>query len=124
MTRKKVIKILMSISCDGYSREWSDLFRAYRAAVPGLTNAQLLVYFLTEIDEQAIEAADKRALERTTEVDVWLYTKLHTPPIWRRKIDTEEMELVKTVNSDAFYFLRLSEKLQKVAAQAEERCCR
>lgn len=121
MTRKKVIKILMSISCDGYSREWGDPFRAYRAAVPSLTNAQTLVYFLSEIDEQAIEDADKRALERITEVDVWLYNKLHKPPPWRRKIDSEQVELIKTVNTDAFYFLRLSKKLQKAAMMKDQK---
>lgn len=121
MTRKKVIKILMSISCDGYKRGWADLLRAYRAAAPGLTNAQLLAYLVAEIDKKAIEAADKHALERTTAVDVWLYTKNHTPPIWRRKIDAKELELVKTANSDTFYFLRLSEKLQHAAALIEQK---
>ena len=111
----------MSISCDGYRRGWADLFRAYRAAAPSLTNAQLLAYFVAEIDKQAIEAADKPALERTTEVDVWLYTKVHKPPIWRRKIDAEALELVKTANSDTFYFLRLSEKLQQAAELIEQK---
>ena len=46
MTRKKAVKLLMSVTLDGYRRTANDLMRAYHKKHPAATNEKILLDIL------------------------------------------------------------------------------
>lgn len=49
MTRKRAVKLLMSVTLDGYRRTANDLMRAYRKKHSAATNEQILLDILNRI---------------------------------------------------------------------------
>lgn len=72
MTRKRAVKLLMSVTLDGYSRAANDLIRRYRKKHPAATNEQILLDILFRIDGAAICAWDFETMARAMSMYAYL----------------------------------------------------